>query len=203
MKIKKNMECSDVTTEPLEIIESMNIEKFKTLLKRKYLWAVIIVLTYATCISLVSETDFGRLLRFKISTSSEYYVKRYVDKSPTLSDKIKIFAFSDKDLATLKRPNLFTHEWAELLSMIASMQPKVIFIDKIFSFLTDPDQRIKESIAAIEAIETPIIVGAFLSKNKINYTDKKTKLKSKNKKNNTMKKTKLKSENDKKNTNHQ
>ena len=147
----------------------MNTEKIKKLLKKKYLWAVIIVLTYSSCIGIVSETDFGRLLRFKISTSSEYYIKRYLNKSPALSQKIKIFAFSDKDLATMKRPNLFTHEWAELLSLIASREPKLIFIDKIFSFLTDPDQKIMESIETIEAIKPPIVVGAFLSQNKINY----------------------------------
>ncbi|MFK7825327.1 MAG: ATP-binding protein [Oligoflexales bacterium] len=129
----------------------------------------MVVLTYATCIDFVAETNFGRLLRFKISTSSEYYVKRYLKKSPKLSKKIKIFAFSDKDLATLKRSNLFIHEWANLLEMLATREPKLIFIDKIFSFLTDPNKKIKESIELIENIESPIVVGAFLSKNKINY----------------------------------
>lgn len=149
----------------------MNLENLKNLVKRKYVWAVIIVLSYSTCITIISETDFGRLLRFKISTSSEYYVKRYLRKSPAIDSTIKTFAFSDKDLATLKRPNLFTHEWAELLKIIASREPKLIFIDKIFSFLTDPDQKLMESIDIIEKIETPIIVGAFLSNNKIYYRD--------------------------------
>ena len=163
------MHPTEQHSEPLKTNISMSIEKIKTSLKKKYLWAVIVVLTYSTCLEFVSETNFGSLLRFKISTSSEYYVKRYLGKSPVLSDKIKVFAFSDKDLATLKRPNLFIHEWANLLELLDTREPKLIFIDKIFSFLTDPNKKIKESIDVIEKIKSPIVVGAFLSKNKINY----------------------------------
>jgi class 3 adenylate cyclase len=56
------------------------------------------------------------------------------NRSPRVSERIKVLVFDDQVLGEIKRPNLLGDEWARLIASLNRAGPKAIIIDQIFAF---------------------------------------------------------------------
>ena len=134
---------------------------------QQYAWtAVLSSLFYIGMISF-SESELGKSFQYNIATNIELKTKEFLDKTPSLNKRIKIFSLGDQSIALLNRNHLFLHEWAHILDEISKQNPDKIIIDKIFGVANQSKQSKNIGVDKILSIPTPIITGAFISPAKI------------------------------------
>ena len=77
-------------------------------------------------------------------------------RTPTFSKKIKILALDDHAVDAIGGVDLSPDQWAELLSKIATREPRAIVIDKIFSIVPGDESQMSKISAAMGRTKTYI-----------------------------------------------
>ncbi|MCB9229589.1 MAG: SpoIIE family protein phosphatase [Deltaproteobacteria bacterium] len=141
------------------------------LTNRTTVLAIITVLSWSSLIMLLQHSQTGSFINHRIATVLDFRVRDYLGKNPPISPKIKIFGFDDKTFSVMQRPELYIDEWALCIKRLSEYQPKIIIIDKLFSVLYDPHESYQKTITTIKQAGVPVVVGSFVSANKIAFRD--------------------------------
>ena len=89
-----------------------------------------------------------------------FYLRSLIHRDPPVSPLLKVYAFDDKTLQYLDRPELSLSEWSQLLTALAATKPKGIYIDKLFG--TPDTEGRSEFVDSIKRLDVPIVSGGFL-----------------------------------------
>ncbi len=123
---------------------------------------------FAFVIAMLGHGGAADYFAARLDQKMAYVIKEWWSPSGHQPDNLKILAVDDQTVAyNQNRPDISLPTWAKLLTNIARMKPRVILIDRVFAGNPYPSQgsaaehhEITQSLAAIKAIETPIVVGA-------------------------------------------
>lgn len=103
----------------------------------------------------------GDEIERSVSRPVEFNVRKSLSKEPTFSERIKLICFDDLTLRRLGRAELTVDEWASLLEMFATIQPKALFIDKIFQVAFREGENLDRFKTALGKLPRTL-VGAFV-----------------------------------------
>ena len=133
---------------------------------------LVIVCCWVILLLLFDQTRFAADIENKLSNPFLFRTRDQMGLSPVLDGKIKVLVVDDKSVAWMKSPELSLDQWVNLLVAIDRQKPKAIIIDKMFSMLNTSGKKqdeIQRLIGILESIETPIVVGAFVAPQHIDY----------------------------------
>ena len=133
------------------------------------MWALASTIGWIALIIILYRSGLGQDINYRVANTFEFRIREDLGQSPKLSEKIKIFGFDDKTLSRLKRPELYIEEWAEGIKRLAKDRPKVIIVDKMFSIIYDPNQKMKEALEVLRGLDINIVVGSFVTPYPISY----------------------------------
>ncbi|MBC7661446.1 MAG: adenylate/guanylate cyclase domain-containing protein [Chitinophagaceae bacterium] len=93
-----------------------------------------------------------------------FKARELLHEAPALNSNIKVFALDDTTVNQIKRSELTLTQWATLFESLDSKHPKAIIIDGLFS-IADPSKEPggAQAVHRIQAIQTPLITGAYTS----------------------------------------
>ena len=74
-----------------------------------------------------------RSLEDKSVRPLEFKLRSFLQKSPTLDPRLKIYSYDDATLNFVKKPDMDFELWLKVLQGISEAGPRRIMIDKIFS----------------------------------------------------------------------
>lgn len=133
------------------------------------IWALASTIGWIAIIMILYRSGLGQDINYRVANTFEFRMRESLGQSPKLSEKIKIFGFDDKTLSRLKRPELYIEEWAEGIKRLAKDRPKVIIVDKMFSIIYDPNQKMQEALEVLKSLNVNIVVGSFVTPYPISY----------------------------------
>ncbi len=143
-------------------------EKENWLQKPNISWrlvAAVITVWFSLLLGIDRAEIFGDL-KSSISRPFDFRTRELLGRTPSLNPTIKVFAIDDATVSYLGRPSPSTKQWADLLKAIDKSQPQMIVIDGLFSIADEPSGSLdvmQNAIASMEALKTPVYVGAFVA----------------------------------------
>ncbi len=128
----------------------------------------------AGCLSLglllLFLTDAQDFLTNQVSRPLEFKFRTWLNKSPKLDSRIKIYSFNDQTVDYLGYHDLTMDGWVRLIAHFSKSNPKAIYIDKLFGIplqerVFDPldPQKAQTYVDRLRALKVPIIIGGFVS----------------------------------------
>ena len=133
------------------------------------LWSALSTLAWTVVVMALFRSSIGQDINYRVATTVEFRTRESLGQSPKLSKRIKIFGFDDKTLGHLKRSELYIEEWAQAIRRLAVDKPKVVVIDKMFSVIYDPNNKIDEALNVLKSLEVNVVVGSFFTPDPISY----------------------------------
>lgn len=132
---------------------------------------LLILMTVASVIIIYTGSGIQAWINDHVRLPADFLVRESIEQSPELDPRIKVFAFDDQAVYAMGYGDLSLTHWASLIAHFAQRKPKAIFIDKVFGLPLhkDPASRQREIDAfqeILQTVETPIIVGGFVSPEK-------------------------------------
>lgn len=134
--------------------------------KGTWKFLAIAIGTPIICVGIFAFTPAIDELESRIPLQVNFALRHIMGLEPSLNPKIKILAFDDDSVRAFKRtaPRLAT--WQAILTQLSGYRPRMILIDKLFD-LPEPKADYEGFVAALKALPTPVVIGAFNSPRKI------------------------------------
>ncbi len=135
-------------------------------------WCLGVVVFWSIILGLLSQTQLASDITNKITLSSYFKFRNYLEKNQEIDKRIKVFAFDDRSVFALKRPSLTMLEWINLIKEIDKQKPKMIIFDLMFSILNIPEAEYDATMSALrdlDSVNAKIVTGSYssVSKNRI------------------------------------
>jgi hypothetical protein len=130
-------------------------------------WAFASVLIWSLALIWFRGTGAGDYLESTIAAPVDFLVREKLGHAPPINPRLKVFAIDNSSFARMKDWVLTIDQWATILPRLASLKPRAIYIDAIFTKIPDPYGKELESLKKLESLDTPIIIGAMLSPAKL------------------------------------
>ncbi|MDQ3230974.1 MAG: CHASE2 domain-containing protein [Pseudobdellovibrionaceae bacterium] len=122
--------------------------------------AGLILLLYALGVIRSLEDKSVRPLEFKL--------RAWMQKSPTLDPRLKIYSYDDSTLRFVKKPDLDFELWLKVLQGISAAGPRRIMIDKIFG-VVDINTSLETMNREFQAIRSDVITAVYAVPNTIKF----------------------------------
>lgn len=130
----------------------------------------ILCLGWTLLLCLLSATQFGKSLDNQLIRALEFKARSYLNRSPAIDPRLKVYAFDDDTLKRFMSDDLDIQEWARLLHAMAEVKPRLIIIDKIFGTPRGLFQA-SEIIETLKTAKAPIFAAGFLSREKLSFRE--------------------------------
>lgn len=127
-------------------------------------WALVLSGCWTIGVVVATLTPLGTYID---PLQFHFKVREALGRDPSLDPRLKILSMDDGSVDRLQRPDLTIADWATLLEHLATAQPRVIIIDKIFALLNDPQGSRSNALRRIAAIKVPVYVGAYAAEQTI------------------------------------
>jgi class 3 adenylate cyclase len=98
----------------------------------------------------------------------EFKLRSFLQKSPALDPRLKIYSYDDSTLRFVKKPDLDFELWLKLLQTISEAGPRRIMIDKIFA-VVDSKAPLETLKPEFERIKTDVITAVYAGPNVIKF----------------------------------
>lgn len=121
---------------------------------------IIVTLMCGFIFSLLEISFIGRFVNENIARKVEFSFRHYLDRSPNIDPRIKIYAIDDKTAAELQSSDLSISQWISLVKSIKEREPKAIFIDKLFTLYNGTTKEAEELVQAFQE-GSPVYAGSF------------------------------------------
>ena len=125
--------------------------------------------TWLAMLVVVANLGLSQYLEDHIANRIEFRARSLVKLEPPLDPRIKILAIDDVTAAMMGQVRLPPKKLADLLTAIDARKPAVILIDAMFSQRQEVSGDDVSPIKDIAKLNTPIVVGALVSPNQINF----------------------------------
>lgn len=99
-----------------------------------------------------------------------FRLREKLQRTPVLSDRLKVFGLDDQTVGYLGTPEVTTKDFTLLLSNLAKQKPKAILLDKLFGS-APADQEFERLIAEAKEQGIPIYSGASIHSMPLNYRE--------------------------------
>jgi class 3 adenylate cyclase len=109
-----------------------------------------------------------RSLEDKSVRPLEFKLRSFLQKSPTLDPRLKIYSYDDSTLRFVKKPDLDFETWLKMLQGISEAGPRRIMIDKIFS-VVDRKTSLESINLEFEKIKTDVVTAVYAVPNVIKF----------------------------------
>jgi class 3 adenylate cyclase len=109
-----------------------------------------------------------RSLEDKSVRPLEFKIRSFLQKSPTLDPRLKIYSYDDSTLRFVKKPDLELELWLQVLQGISEAGPRRIMIDKIFS-VVDRETSLESLRREFEKIKTDVVTAVYAVPNVIKF----------------------------------
>jgi class 3 adenylate cyclase len=127
-----------------------------------------VTLATAGLIGLLFAFGVIRSLEEKSVRPLEFQLRSFLQKSPGLDPRLKIYSFDDSTLRFVKKPDLEFELWLKVLQGIDAAQPRRIMIDKIFS-VVDAQSSPADIQKEFEEISTDVVTAVYAVPNIIRF----------------------------------
>ncbi|WP_176736895.1 adenylate/guanylate cyclase domain-containing protein [Oligoflexus tunisiensis] len=127
-----------------------------------------VTLAAAGLISLLFALGVIQSLEEKSVRPLEFKLRSFLQKSPGLDPRLKIYSFDDSTLRFVKKPDLEFELWLKVLQGIDAAQPRRIMIDKIFS-VVDTQSSPTDIQKEFEKISTEVVTAVYAAPNVIRF----------------------------------
>lgn len=115
-------------------------------------------------------TPVQEYLSQQVGRPLEFRFRSWLDKSPSLDPRIKIYAFDEQTVGYLGYHDLTLDGWRKLAEHLSANKPRALYIDKLFSIplqervydRLDPDHA-KDFVDGMKDLGLPVISGGFIS----------------------------------------
>ena len=116
-------------------------------------WCLSVVIFWSILLGLLGQTQFANDITNKVTLSSYFRFRNYLGKNQDIDPRIKVFAFDDRSVFKLNRPNLTMLEWINLIKDLDKQKPKMIIFDLMFSILNIPDAEYEATMAGLKDLQ--------------------------------------------------
>lgn len=123
-------------------------------------------LLWALALIFLESSQVGRHIESRLVQPILFHSREWLDHSPALDPRLKIYALDDSSFSYLGGPRLDTTELRRLIENLASQNPHAIIIDGL---LSDTPQGDITELHSLRDINTPIFTGAYISSRKIEF----------------------------------
>lgn len=137
-------------------------------------WALIAAGLWTLTLVIFDHSQMALDLEDKVARPMDFRVRDMLKRSPQLHPKIKVFGIDDSTVAWMGAPAPTMDQWAKLLVGFAQRKPRAIVVDGMFSVANIPrgeEAMAQASIAKLEALDVPVIVGSFIAPRKLRYRE--------------------------------
>ncbi|HET9240402.1 MAG TPA: adenylate/guanylate cyclase domain-containing protein [Oligoflexus sp.] len=100
----------------------------------------------------------------------EFRLRSFLQKSPTLDPRLKIYSYDDSTLRFTKKPDLDFELWLKLLKTISDAGPRRIMIDKIFA-VVDSVTPLDALKPEFEKIKADVVTAVYAGSNVIKFKE--------------------------------
>lgn len=123
-----------------------------------------LVALWCAALAFVWSTPAGDALDMALARRTEFLVRELLDREPRLDPRIKLIVLDDRSFYRIGEPTLA--DWSRLVAALAAFEPRAIFIDKLFSVVTAPEEEVqvfRETLAK----SPPVYAGVFMAPHRI------------------------------------
>lgn len=134
-------------------------------------WCVLACILWGGGLVATHGTEIGTYLESRLARPVDFHARSFLGKDPVISPKLKIYAIDDSTFAKLGSWILSLEEWSMVLKTLAANEPRAIVIDGMFSKADDLNGNLAETVAQLEALPVPVVVGSFVTPAPIQYRE--------------------------------
>ncbi|MFW7378835.1 MAG: PP2C family protein-serine/threonine phosphatase [Oligoflexus sp.] len=114
----------------------------------------------------VENSSVGRYIETRLVHPILFHAREWLDRSPDIHERLKIFALDDSSFSYLGGPRLDTKDLTALIKNIARQNPHAIIIDGLLSDRPGDDL---SPLKQLRELQTPVFTGAYLNEKAINF----------------------------------
>ncbi|HYX34996.1 MAG TPA: SpoIIE family protein phosphatase [Oligoflexus sp.] len=119
----------------------------------------------------LKQSPFNLFLDKNFSLKVNFKIRSWLDKSPKLDPRIKIYGFDDGTLEYLDREDLSLTEWGQLIKAMATAGAAGIYIDKLFGTPDNLDAELPEFTRRLQEAGIPVVTAAWITEHQVKGRD--------------------------------
>lgn len=156
------------STPEVSVTHALNLkieEQVKQIRFSSLLWSIATLAIFFTFYIVTLRGKNGDSLLDRTGADLLYRLRSHSSQEIKPSEKLKIFLFEDQTVGRLGATELKISQWDQLIRKISERKPAAIYIDRVFSVISEEDKRSAETYTFLNGIESPVYSAAFVSDN--------------------------------------
>jgi len=134
-------------------------------------WIAGTVLVWAIVLVGIFRSEAGPYLESRLTRPVDFQVRELLGKGPVLSSKLKIYSIDDTTFAMMGSWVLTIDDWTRIFQTIDANEPRAVVVDAMFSKADDLSGNLQAALERLKGLQTPVIVGSFVSPAPIKYRE--------------------------------